>query len=71
MHVLAFTQYFFIVLGSVNKMFMFDKGCTFLAIFGLPGEKHENGPARALRAARQIFIHLQERQLGYCLCSTF
>lgn len=49
--------------GSVNKLFMFDKGCTFLAIFGLPGEKHENDPARALRAARQIFIHLEERDM--------
>ena len=50
-----------VFLGSVNKFFMFDKGSTFLAIFGLPGQKHENDPARALRAARQIFLHLEER----------
>jgi adenylate cyclase 10 len=50
--------------GSVNKFFMFDKGCTFLAIFGLPGQKHENDPARALRAARQIFLHLEEREMS-------
>ena len=24
-----------------NKLFMFDKGCTFLAAFGLPGTKNE------------------------------
>merc|ERR1719394_775781 len=26
--------------GCLNKIFMFDKGCTFLVIFGLPGFKH-------------------------------
>ena len=27
--------------GQLNKLFMFDKGCTFLAAFGLPGTKNE------------------------------
>ena len=46
---------------------MFDKGCTFLAIFGMPGEKNENDPARALRAARHIFIHLQEQGIRFVI----
>uniref|UniRef100_A0A8C7GYB2 Guanylate cyclase domain-containing protein n=1 Tax=Oncorhynchus kisutch TaxID=8019 RepID=A0A8C7GYB2_ONCKI len=29
----------------VNKVFMFDKGCTFLCLFGLPGDKRENESA--------------------------
>ena len=40
--------------GSVNKIFMFDKGCTFLIIFGLPGNKHEQEPANALQASWKI-----------------
>ena len=37
--------------GSLNKIFMFDKGCTFLVIFGLPGDKHDQETAHALQAA--------------------
>jgi len=33
---------------------MFFQGCTFLAVFGLPGEKHEDDQARALKAAHRI-----------------
>ena len=40
--------------GAVNKVFMFDKGCTFLVIFGLPGNKHEQEPAYALQASWKI-----------------
>ena len=40
--------------GSLNKVFMFDKGCTFLCIFGLPHAKHEDDSERALRAASDI-----------------
>ncbi|XP_045081481.1 LOW QUALITY PROTEIN: adenylate cyclase type 10-like [Coregonus clupeaformis] len=37
--------------GRVNKVFMFDKGCTFLCLFGLPGDKREDESAHALQAA--------------------
>ncbi|XP_063957938.1 adenylate cyclase type 10-like [Lytechinus pictus] len=40
--------------GCLNKVFMFDKGCTFLAIFGLPGYKHEDDCARALRCSYRM-----------------
>ncbi|XP_070572450.1 adenylate cyclase type 10-like [Ptychodera flava] len=40
--------------GSLNKIFMFDKGCTFLVIFGLPGYKHENECAHALQCSHRI-----------------
>uniref|UniRef100_H2Y4C3 Guanylate cyclase domain-containing protein n=1 Tax=Ciona savignyi TaxID=51511 RepID=H2Y4C3_CIOSA len=46
--------------GSLNKIFMFDKGCTFLVIFGLPGDKHEQEPAHALQAAWNINQELRE-----------
>uniref|UniRef100_A0A674B8Q5 Guanylate cyclase domain-containing protein n=1 Tax=Salmo trutta TaxID=8032 RepID=A0A674B8Q5_SALTR len=37
--------------GRVNKVFMLDKGCTFLCLFGLPGDKQEDKCAHALQAA--------------------
>jgi adenylate cyclase 10 len=37
--------------GEINKLFMFDKGCTFLAAFGLPGKKNEREAAFALQCA--------------------
>lgn len=40
--------------GAINKIFMFDKGCTFLIIFGLPGNKHEQEPAHALQVSWKI-----------------
>ena len=40
--------------GQLNKLFMFDKGCTFLAAFGLPGQKNEREAAFALECAFQI-----------------
>ena len=45
--------------GVINKIFLFDKGCTFLVIFGLPGNKHEQEPAYALQASwsmRQVSV---------------
>ncbi|KAI0220394.1 Adenylate cyclase type 10 [Lamellibrachia satsuma] len=41
-------------MGNLNKIFMFDKGCTYLAVFGLPGFKHENDCAHALFCAAQM-----------------
>ncbi|XP_039261780.2 adenylate cyclase type 10-like [Styela clava] len=46
--------------GSLNKIFMFDKGCTFLVIFGLPGDKHEEEPANALQASFKICKELKQ-----------
>uniref|UniRef100_A0A4W5QYW9 Guanylate cyclase domain-containing protein n=1 Tax=Hucho hucho TaxID=62062 RepID=A0A4W5QYW9_9TELE len=37
--------------GRVNKVFMFDKGCTFLCLFVLPGDKREDESAHPLQAA--------------------
>ncbi|EDV19619.1 uncharacterized protein TRIADDRAFT_61887 [Trichoplax adhaerens] len=40
--------------GHINKIFMFDKGCTFLVIFGMPGFKCEDVANRAVIAAARI-----------------
>uniref|UniRef100_A0A8C3WIH2 Guanylate cyclase domain-containing protein n=1 Tax=Catagonus wagneri TaxID=51154 RepID=A0A8C3WIH2_9CETA len=41
--------------GQINKVFMFDKGCSFLCVFGLPGEKAPNEAAHALESSMDIF----------------
>lgn len=46
--------------GSVSKIFLFDKGCTFIVIFGLPGFKHENDCAHALICADCIARDMQK-----------
>jgi adenylate cyclase 10 len=33
---------------------LFTKGCTFVVIFGLPGDKHDDDPARAVIAGYRI-----------------
>ncbi|XP_077175485.1 adenylate cyclase type 10-like isoform X2 [Paroedura picta] len=40
--------------GKINKVFMFDKGCTFLCVFGLPGDKLANESSQALDCAYKI-----------------
>ncbi|XP_068808599.1 adenylate cyclase type 10-like, partial [Struthio camelus] len=40
--------------GEINKISMFDKGCTFLCVFGLPGEKLPDESVHALESAVQI-----------------
>ncbi|XP_060089030.1 adenylate cyclase type 10-like [Heteronotia binoei] len=40
--------------GKINKVFMFDKGCTFLCVFGLPGDKQADESAHALDCAHKI-----------------
>ncbi|XP_059503636.1 adenylate cyclase type 10-like [Stegostoma tigrinum] len=40
--------------GRINKVFMFDKGCTFLCCFGLPGDKGEDECANALQCAHNV-----------------
>uniref|UniRef100_A0A7M4EB99 Adenylate cyclase 10 n=1 Tax=Crocodylus porosus TaxID=8502 RepID=A0A7M4EB99_CROPO len=37
--------------GKINKVFMFDKGCTFLCVFGLPGDKQPDETTHALDSA--------------------
>lgn len=44
--------------GCISKIFAFDKGCTFMVIFGLPGFKHENDSAHALGCAYAIYTEL-------------
>jgi len=46
--------------GCVSKIFAFDKGCTFMVIFGLPGYKHENDSAHALACAHGIYMELNK-----------
>ena len=53
--------------GAINKIFMFDKGCTFLIIFGLPGNKHEQEPAHAL----QVSWKISQVCLSACLLTSF
>ncbi|XP_064372472.1 adenylate cyclase type 10-like [Dromaius novaehollandiae] len=40
--------------GEINKIIMFDKGCTFLCVFGLPGEKVPYESVHALESALKI-----------------
>ncbi|XP_064420120.1 adenylate cyclase type 10 [Latimeria chalumnae] len=46
--------------GRVNKVFMFDKGCTFLSAFGLPGDKVEDECVHALQSAFKIHSFCSE-----------
>nr|XP_054967999.1 adenylate cyclase type 10 isoform X9 [Pan paniscus] len=41
--------------GQINKVFMFDKGCSFLCVFGFPGEKVHDELTHALECAMGIF----------------
>ncbi|XP_076219588.1 adenylate cyclase type 10-like [Aptenodytes patagonicus] len=41
--------------GELNKVLRFDKGCTFLCVFGLAGEKLPYESLHALQSAIQIF----------------
>ena len=44
------------------QVFSFDKGCTFIVIFGLPGQKHEDDAIRALKCAHSIYESLHAMQ---------
>jgi len=54
--------------GIVNKLFAFDKGCSVLAIFGLPGSKHDGEAAHALQASYAIWSRLNAEvdNLSHC-----
>ncbi|XP_052635706.1 adenylate cyclase type 10-like [Harpia harpyja] len=41
--------------GEINKIVLFDKGCVFLCVFGLGGEKLPYESIHALQSASQIF----------------
>ncbi|EMP34522.1 Adenylate cyclase type 10 [Chelonia mydas] len=58
--------------GKINKVFMFDKGCTFLCVFGLPGDKQADESTHALDSAFKIFnffigqkVNLAARMMMY------
>ncbi|XP_045399616.1 adenylate cyclase type 10-like isoform X2 [Lemur catta] len=41
--------------GQLSRIFMFEKGCMFLCVFGLPGDKKPDECARALESSFSIF----------------
>ena len=47
--------------GTLNKLLAFDKGCTFLVVFGLPGQKHDDDPVRGLRLASRVTAYAEAR----------
>ncbi|XP_039341045.1 adenylate cyclase type 10 isoform X3 [Mauremys reevesii] len=55
--------------GKINKVFMFDKGCTFLCVFGLPGDKQADESTHALDSAFQIFNFCSEKLMKIKLVS--
>ncbi|XP_029460830.1 adenylate cyclase type 10-like [Rhinatrema bivittatum] len=55
--------------GKINKIFMFDKGCTVLCLFGLPGDKQDDECSHALRCAFQIQVFCSEQLLKVRLAS--
>ncbi|XP_071786776.1 adenylate cyclase type 10-like [Asterias amurensis] len=46
--------------GVINKIFEFDKGTSFLVLFGLPGFKHEDEVSHALQCSSQIMTTLND-----------
>ncbi|XP_077012997.1 adenylate cyclase type 10 isoform X2 [Tamandua tetradactyla] len=46
--------------GQINKVFMFDKGCSFLCVFGFPGEKVPDEITHALESAVDIFDYCSQ-----------
>uniref|UniRef100_K7GIP2 Adenylate cyclase 10 n=1 Tax=Pelodiscus sinensis TaxID=13735 RepID=K7GIP2_PELSI len=49
------SEVIYVFRGKINKVFMFDKGCTFLCVFGLPGDKQADESTHALESAFHIF----------------
>jgi class 3 adenylate cyclase/GNAT superfamily N-acetyltransferase len=49
--------------GSLNKFLMDDKGCTVVAVFGLPPLAHEDDAVRGILSALAICARLHELQL--------
>ncbi len=40
--------------GCLTKIIMFDKGLTYLVVFGLPGYLHDNQSAHALKFSYKV-----------------
>ncbi|KAM9692794.1 adenylate cyclase type 10 isoform 2-T2 [Dama dama] len=61
--------------GQINKVFMFDKGCSFLCVFGFPGEKAPDEVTHALESAVDIFdfcsqVHkIRMFGMAYLICN--
>ncbi|XP_053882125.1 adenylate cyclase type 10-like [Malaclemys terrapin pileata] len=55
--------------GKINKVFMFDKSCTFLCVFGLPGDKQADESTHALDSAFKIFNFCSEMLMKIKLVS--
>ncbi|XP_030058327.1 adenylate cyclase type 10-like [Microcaecilia unicolor] len=55
--------------GKINKVFMFNKGYTFLCVFGLPGDKHDDECAHALQCAFQMHIFCTKELLDIDMAS--
>ncbi|XP_076366297.1 adenylate cyclase type 10-like isoform X2 [Tachypleus tridentatus] len=56
--------------GVLNKAVMFDKGCTFLAVFGLPGFKQKNDSASALQCAARVTKALMDLSVSSSIAVT-
>jgi hypothetical protein len=41
--------------GTLNKLLAFDKGCSFVVVFGLPGQKHDDDKLRG--ESRMLLFH--------------
>uniref|UniRef100_A0A5F9CS87 Guanylate cyclase domain-containing protein n=1 Tax=Oryctolagus cuniculus TaxID=9986 RepID=A0A5F9CS87_RABIT len=46
--------------GQLSRIFMFEKGCMFLCVFGLPGHKKPDECAHALESSFRIFTFCWE-----------
>lgn len=47
--------------GVLTKALLFDKGWSFLCVFGLPGYKQGDDTANALKSAQMIHSQIQEQ----------
>uniref|UniRef100_A0ABI7YVY2 Guanylate cyclase domain-containing protein n=1 Tax=Felis catus TaxID=9685 RepID=A0ABI7YVY2_FELCA len=47
--------------GQLSRIFMFEKGCMFLCVFGLPGDKKPDECAHALESSFSIFSFCWEK----------
>ena len=63
--------------GCLTKIIMFDKGLTYLVVFGLPGYMHDNQSANALKFSYRVksllnsIKHVSEVSLGVASGSTY
>lgn len=66
-----------ILQGCLSKIIMFDKGLTYLVVFGLPGYIHDNQSAHALKFAYRVkgqlhsIKHVKDVSLGVTSGGTY